>query len=95
MEPIIDLESVKKHPMAELLETCQKEGLKLAVVDLWKDTSLCIVFIEDELAGKAAYSNRKDIAQNRAAKDALNNIGKFLNTGEAHGDGQQNDAGSD
>ena len=36
------------------------------------------MFIDDQLMGRGTYRLKKDIAQNRAAKDALDNIGRIL-----------------
>lgn len=78
LEPIISLETLKMHPVTELYEVCQKKNLKVKFVDLWKESTAFFVFVEDQLVGRGSYGLKKEIAYNRAARDALNNIGKFL-----------------
>lgn len=63
--------------MTELTEICQKRSLKLEFVDLWEETKEIQVFIDKKLVGKGSY-RKKLIAQNRAAKDALNNLDRVL-----------------
>ncbi|XP_030459477.1 ribonuclease 3-like protein 3 [Syzygium oleosum] len=82
LEPIISPSALKVHPVTELYELCQKKGLKLRFVDLWSESSSFIVFANDQLVGRGMYKAKKDIALNRAAKDALENIGRFLGEGE-------------
>lgn len=38
------------------------------------------VFIEDKLLGRGWHESKKEIAHNRAAHDALNNLRKFFRT---------------
>ena len=81
LEPIIDmetLETLEMHPVIELYEVCQKMNLKVKFVDLWKENTTVNVFVQDKLVGIGTYGRKKEIAHNRAAKDALNNIGKIL-----------------
>ncbi|XP_065874728.1 ribonuclease 3-like protein 3 [Euphorbia lathyris] len=79
LEPIISRETVKIHPVTELYEECQKRNLKVKFVDSWRKSIAFHVLIEDKLVGRATYGFKKDIAYNRAAKDALDNI-RFLFT---------------
>lgn len=75
LEPIVNLKTLGKHPMSALYELCQKRGWKLKfVTDL--PNNVVDVFVMDKLVGRATYhlNNKKDIAQNRAAKDALDKI---------------------
>ncbi|XP_065867846.1 ribonuclease 3-like protein 3 [Euphorbia lathyris] len=74
LEPIISRETVKIHPVTELYEECQKRNLKVKFVDSWRESMAFHVLIEDKLVGRATYGFKKDIAHNRAAKDALDNI---------------------
>lgn len=78
LEPIISPSALKLHPVTELYELCQKKSLKLRFGDLWNESSSFIVFVNDQLVGKATYKPKKDIALNRAAKDALENIGSLF-----------------
>ncbi|XP_038888348.1 ribonuclease 3-like protein 3 [Benincasa hispida] len=77
MEPLITLKTMKKHPMTELTEICQKRNLNLEFVDCWEERKEVQVFIDKQLVGKGSY-RKKLIAQNRAAKDALNNLDRVL-----------------
>ncbi|GAV69707.1 Ribonuclease_3 domain-containing protein, partial [Cephalotus follicularis] len=79
LEPIISVETLKRHPVTELYEVCQKKNLKVKFVDLWKESTAFEVFIDDQLVGRDTYGTKKEIAHNRAAKDALNNMWKILN----------------
>lgn len=78
LEPIISPETIKTHPVTELYEMCQKKNLNVRFVDSWKKSTAFDVYIEDQLIGRGSYGFKKDIAQNRAAKDALDNIGRIL-----------------
>ncbi|KAF9688275.1 hypothetical protein SADUNF_Sadunf02G0180700 [Salix dunnii] len=78
LEPIISQETLKVHPVTELYEVCQKRNLKLKFVDLWEKNMAFDVFIEDQFMGRGTYGLKKEIAHNRAANDALNNIEKVF-----------------
>ncbi|XP_044503786.1 ribonuclease 3-like protein 3 [Mangifera indica] len=79
LEPSISLETLKKHPVTELYEVCQKKKLKVKFVDLWKVNTGFDVFVDDQLVGRGTYALKKEIAHNRAANDALHNIERILN----------------
>ncbi|XP_031263368.1 ribonuclease 3-like protein 3 [Pistacia vera] len=79
LQPIISLETLKKHPVTELYEVCQKKKMKVKFVDLWKESTAFDVFVDDQLVGRGTYALKKEIAHNRAANDALNNIERILN----------------
>ncbi|KAF2292252.1 hypothetical protein GH714_018141 [Hevea brasiliensis] len=78
LEPIISPEMLKIHPVTELYELCQKKHLKVKFVDLWRESMAFDVFIDDQLVGRGTYGLKKEIAHNRAAKDALDNLGRIL-----------------
>ncbi|XP_048232310.1 ribonuclease 3-like protein 3 [Ricinus communis] len=78
LEPIINRETLKIHPVTQLYEVCQKRNLKVKFVDLWRESMAVDVFIDDQLVGRGTYGLKKEIAHNRAAKDALDNIGRIL-----------------
>ena len=69
---------MKRHPVTELYEMCQKKNLKVEFVDLWAKNMAFDVFIDGQLVGTASYGLKKEVAHNRAAKNALDNIGKIL-----------------
>lgn len=74
-DPFISLETLGKHPVSELLEFCQKthRGLKI-VKDGWDKDLRVDVLVDGELVGSAIYAQKKEIAQNRAAKAALDKL---------------------
>lgn len=78
LEPIISPETMKRHPVSELYEVCQKNNKKVEFVDLWAKNTAFNVFIDGQLVGTASYGLKKEVAHNRAAKNALDNIGLIL-----------------
>ncbi|XP_023900126.1 ribonuclease 3-like protein 3 [Quercus suber] len=74
LEPFISLEKLGENPVTTLLEICQKNGCKPRYdTDSWDKDQTAKVYVKDCLVGKATFG-KKDIAINRAAKDALDNI---------------------
>ncbi|XP_020268693.1 ribonuclease 3-like protein 3 [Asparagus officinalis] len=74
-EPLINLEVLGKHPVAELHELCQKRKLDLKFVkDGWTKNMIVKVLINGNMVGSATYGNKKEIAMNRAAKVVLDRI---------------------
>ncbi|XAR55350.1 Ribonuclease III [Bertholletia excelsa] len=78
LQPIITPEMLQTHPVRKLYETCQKNGLRVRFVDLWSKQGIYKVFIDNRLRGRGNCRARKDIALNRAANDAYNEIVKNL-----------------
>ncbi|CAN0897047.1 Ribonuclease 3-like protein 3 [Linum grandiflorum] len=76
LEPIVEKDTLKVHPVTELLEICQKKKLKLEFKGLWKEG--IDVYVNDQIVGRGSYESKKEVAQNRAAKDALDNFGKIV-----------------
>lgn len=74
LEPIINPDTIQNHPVPELYQFCQKKNLKIQFVDLWKESMRFDVFINEKLVGRGTHGTKKEIAHNRAAKDALDNI---------------------
>jgi hypothetical protein len=74
-DPLIGLETLGKHPVSELFEFCQKthRGVKF-LKDEWDKSLKVQVLIDGEVVGSAIYGPKKEIAQNRAAKDALDKL---------------------
>ncbi|KAF2292254.1 hypothetical protein GH714_018165 [Hevea brasiliensis] len=70
-------EMLKIHPVTELYEVCPKKHLKVKFVDLQRESIVFDVFIDDQLVGRGTYGLKKEIAHNRATKDALDNIGRI------------------
>ena len=74
LEPFISLEKLGENPVTTLLEICQKNGCKPRYdTESWDKDQTAKVYVKDCLVGKATFG-KKDIAINRAAKDALDNI---------------------
>lgn len=65
---------MKTHPVTELYEFCQKHNKKLEFVDTWAQNAAFNVFVDGQLVGTASYGLKKEVAHNRAAKNALDNI---------------------
>ncbi|WCJ37523.1 Ribonuclease 3-like protein 3 [Euphorbia peplus] len=84
LEPIISRETVKVHPVTQLYEECQKRNLKVKFVDTWRESMGFHVLIDDKLVGRATYALKKEIAHNRAAKDALDNISTLFTLDQTH-----------
>ncbi|CAI0550929.1 unnamed protein product [Linum tenue] len=76
LEPIVEKDTLRVHPVTELYEMCQKRKLRLEFKGSWKQG--IDVYVNDQLAGRGNYESKKEIAQNRAAKDALDNLGKIV-----------------
>uniref|UniRef100_A0A0D3GGG4 RNase III domain-containing protein n=1 Tax=Oryza barthii TaxID=65489 RepID=A0A0D3GGG4_9ORYZ len=78
-DPLISLETLGKHPVSELFEFCQKtrRGVKI-VKDEWDKNLTVEVLIDGEMVGRATYAQKKEIAQNRAAKAALDKLKETL-----------------
>jgi hypothetical protein len=74
VDPLISIEALGKHPVSELFEFCQKARLGVKIVkDDWDKNLKVHVLIDGEVAGSAIYA-QKEIAQNRAAKAALDKL---------------------
>ncbi|XP_045809730.1 ribonuclease 3-like protein 3, partial [Trifolium pratense] len=78
LEPIIDPYTIQKHPVTELHEICQKKSLKLQFIDLWRESMSVNVLINEKVVGRGIYGSKKEIAHNRAAKNALENMERVL-----------------
>ncbi|KAG1334923.1 ribonuclease 3-like protein 3 [Cocos nucifera] len=76
--PLINPETLGKHPMSELYELCQK--LKMDVTFLkgvWPENPKIEVLVDGKLVG-SGNGQKKEIAQNRAAKAALDRLKETL-----------------
>ncbi|XP_057984534.1 ribonuclease 3-like protein 3 [Hevea brasiliensis] len=78
LKPIISQETLKIYPVMELYEVCQKKHLKAKFMDMWRESIAFDMFIDDQLVGRVTHDLKKEIAYNRATKDALENIGRIL-----------------
>ncbi|KAG6686319.1 hypothetical protein I3842_11G011100 [Carya illinoinensis] len=78
LEPIINPKTIGRHPVTELYELCQKRNMKVKFVDLWKEVMAFEVLIDDRQMGRGEYGLKKEIAHNRAAKNALENMARIL-----------------
>ncbi|XP_059452440.1 ribonuclease 3-like protein 3 [Corylus avellana] len=78
LEPIITPETIGTHPVTMLYQFCQKRNLAVKFVDQWKECTAFDVFIGDQHVGRGVCGLKKEIACNRAAKNAMDNIGRIL-----------------
>ncbi|KAL4376087.1 hypothetical protein GQ457_02G005590 [Hibiscus cannabinus] len=78
LEPVIRLETLKIHPVTQLYEMCQKRNLKVQFVDLWKENTSFDVLVDDQFVGRGSCRDKKEIAINRAARNALDNFWKLF-----------------
>lgn len=74
MKPIITPEMLEKNPVKKLFELCQKHKLKVKLVDLWSKEGTYKVYIDSKLRGTGTCHSKKDIALNRAANTAYNEV---------------------
>ncbi|KAI7725950.1 hypothetical protein M8C21_004155 [Ambrosia artemisiifolia] len=74
LEPMITPEMLQQNPVRKLNELCHKRKLKIRLRDKWLKQGIYEVFIDNQLIGKGVYKAKKEIALNRAAEDACNNI---------------------
>ena len=86
LEPVIDLDTIKTHPVTALYEVCQKKRMKVQFVDVWQQSMAINVLIDDKFFGSGIYGSKKEIALNRAAKNALENIERVLKTSKTTND---------
>lgn len=73
---MITPEMIQENPVKKLQEMCQKQRLKVRFKDLWLKQGTFEVYVEDQLRGKGEYRAKKEIALNRAANDAYNDIAR-------------------
>ncbi|KAL8131192.1 ribonuclease 3-like protein 3 [Apium graveolens] len=78
LEPMITPEMIQENPVKKLQEICQKQRLKVRFKDLWLKQGTFEVYVDDQLRGKGEYRAKKEIALNRAANDAFNDIARSL-----------------
>lgn len=78
IQPIITPEVLQVHPVKKLYETCQKNGLKVRMVDLWLKEGAYEVIIDNRIKGRGMCRAKKEIALNRAADDAYHEIVRKL-----------------
>ncbi|XP_055824571.1 ribonuclease 3-like protein 3 [Solanum dulcamara] len=81
LEPIITPEMLQTNPVKKLYETCQKHKLKVRVVDMWSHDGSFEVFVDNEMRGKGMCHVKKEIALNRAANKAYNEVIGMLSVG--------------
>lgn len=74
LDPMITPEMLQQNPVRKLNELCHKRKMKIRLKDKWSKGGVYEVFIDNKLKGRAQYQAKKEIALNRAAEDACNNI---------------------
>ncbi|XP_017244054.1 ribonuclease 3-like protein 3 [Daucus carota subsp. sativus] len=78
LQPMITPEMIQENPIKKLQEICQKQRLKVRFKDLWLKKGTFEVYVDDQLRGKGEYRAKKEIALNRAANDAYNDIARSI-----------------
>ena len=78
LQPIITPEMLQIHPVKKLYETCQKNGLKIRLKDRWLKEGAYEVIVNNHLMGRGKCRAKKEIALNRAANNAYNEIVRKL-----------------
>lgn len=74
LDPIITPDMLQTNPVKKLFEICQKNKLNVQLVDHWSEEGTYEVFIGNQLMGRGKCSKKKEIALNRAAHNAYNEI---------------------
>ncbi|KAI3491274.1 hypothetical protein L1887_44366 [Cichorium endivia] len=74
LDPMITPEMLQQNPVRKLNELCHKKKMKIRLRDKWSKEGVYEVFIDNKLKGRGKYQAKKEIALNRAAEDACNNI---------------------
>ena len=78
LQPIITPEMLQIHPVKKLYETCRKNGLKIRLKDRWLKEGAYEVIVNNHLTGRGKCRAKKEIALNRAANNAYNEIVRKL-----------------
>ncbi|XP_047311714.1 ribonuclease 3-like protein 3 isoform X2 [Impatiens glandulifera] len=78
LQPMITRETLQDHPMKKLHETCQKRGMKIRLQDLWVKEGAYQIIVDGHLKGRGECRAKKEIALNRAAHNAYNQIVRNL-----------------
>ncbi|KAG9444216.1 hypothetical protein H6P81_015556 [Aristolochia fimbriata] len=74
LEPVIRPDTYQKDPTSELHEFCQKRGWKVQLKNTWSTDAKITVTIFGHYVASAGYANRRETAQKRAAKAALDTL---------------------
>ncbi|XP_052177947.1 ribonuclease 3-like protein 3 isoform X2 [Diospyros lotus] len=78
LQPLITPELLGAHPVKKLYETCQKNGLKVRVVDRWLKEGAYEIIVGNRLKGRGSCRSKKEIALNRAANNAYEELVREL-----------------
>lgn len=72
LEPIVTPETLPTHPVTKLFEMCQKHGKEVNIkASRDHNTNKCSIYVDKELFGVGCSDQNKDIAELKAAKEAL------------------------
>jgi len=74
MEPFISPKTLGKHLAIKLHETSKNKGLTIKFKDSWDEGWTMKVFINGQFIGKGECDHKKEVAHNRAAKNALKKL---------------------
>lgn len=80
LDPMITPEMLQINPVKKLYELCQKYKLNVQLVDLWSREGAFEVFVNNHLRGRGHCHAKKEIALNRAANAAYNEVVRILRT---------------
>ncbi|CAI9090084.1 OLC1v1024775C1 [Oldenlandia corymbosa var. corymbosa] len=83
LEPFITPDMLQMNPVKKLFEICQKHRLDVRFVDHWAKEGTYEVFVEDHLRGRGQCHSKKEVALNRAANVAYNEVVKLLESKES------------
>ncbi|KAA8524729.1 hypothetical protein F0562_011152 [Nyssa sinensis] len=68
LEPIITPEMLQAHPVKKLYETCQKNGFKIRLVDLWSKEGAYEIFVNNQLKGRGEYQCQEGNCYKQSSK---------------------------
>lgn len=74
LQPLITPTTLEIRPVPKFTELCQKNKLEIKVVDNWEKTGEIEYFVDEQFVGKGKFSGKKDVAQNRAAYNAYDQV---------------------
>ncbi|PHT76337.1 hypothetical protein BC332_19009 [Capsicum chinense] len=87
LQPLITPATFEIHPVKKFNELCQKNGMSFKVVhDNWEKTGEVEYFVDGKFVGKGKFSGKKEIAQNRAAYNAYDQVIRNLRMETTVGD---------
>lgn len=77
LQPLITLETLEIHPITKFNELRQKKKFNHDVVDKWEKTGEIEYIVDGKVVGKGKFPEKKDVAVNRAAYNAYEQVIKM------------------